>query len=508
MTLVSKSSRPGIPLFISDVLAQAGVAFTSTRPLNELQCLDIVEDSGEVRPGSVFVALPGNRGDGRAHVPEALARGAVAIVLGRPGTDCRSVPVILVDDPRRAYARLVAAASGLTALQAGGEMTLAGVTGTNGKSTTAHLIHEILENAGHPAALLGTIRYELAGVVQPAPWTTPPAGPLARALVDAHSRGARHGVMEVSSHALVQGRTAGIRYSVAVFTNLTGDHLDYHGDQDSYLRAKKLLFDSLDSSAVAVVNADDPASPALLADCRGRVVRFGLEQPGEVRAEVLSCDLHSSRMALTSEGQRLTLSLPLVGRHNVANAAAAAAAARALGLDWPVIAAGLERTTPVRGRLQQAQPEGHPVSIFVDYAHTDDALANVLGALRPLTRGRLWCVFGCGGDRDRSKRPRMAAVSARLADRIIVTSDNPRSEAPQRIIDDILSGFPSGERERVHVEVDRAAAIARAVRLAQDQDVVLIAGKGHEDYQLIGDRRLSFDDLQVVRDCLTTTKRA
>ncbi|MCG3138185.1 MAG: UDP-N-acetylmuramoyl-L-alanyl-D-glutamate--2,6-diaminopimelate ligase [Phycisphaerae bacterium] len=465
----------------------------------------IVEDSRQVQSGSLFVAIRGSAQDGHQYISDAVQRGAVAVVVTDREVAAEGVPAIWVKDGALALARLAAGLYGLPELQRRGEMTLTGITGTNGKSTTCYLIRNMLREHGRPCAMLGTVKYDLVGREIPAPWTTPPASLLPGYLLEAHRHGARHAVMETSSHALVQRRTAGLRYAVAIFTNITGDHLDYHQDFESYLQAKKILFDELTTEATAIINMDDPHAERLVTDCAARVVRFGFDPRAEVRASNLECTIQQSRFLLHADGQSLPVQLPLVGRHNVSNALAMTAAGRTLGLSLTEITASLNRATSIAGRLQRAEPAGHPFSVFVDYAHTDDALINVLSALRSLTTGRLWCLFGCGGDRDRTKRPRMAAAAAHWADQIVVTSDNPRTEQPQSIIDQIMTGFPEDARPRVTVKIDRRQAIELALAYAQPNDVLLIAGKGHEDYQIIGTQKFHFDDVEVVREFLQSS---
>ncbi len=476
----------------------------------------VTDDSRQVCPGACFVAVQGTRVDGVRYVADAVARGAVAVVWDRPCTVPSSVVSIRVPDARRAMARMAAVHLGLADLNwtgsatAGGRrLRVVGVTGTNGKSTTCFITQAILRAAGEPTALLGTVQYDLLSERIDAPMTTPPAGQLIEYLMKAARAGATCAVMETSSHALDQRRTDGIRFDAGVFTNLTGDHLDYHKTREAYRLAKRRLFDLLDADAAGIVNTDDPVGPSMLEACRARPVRFGLSPSADIFARMGSIDATGTRFDLVAEGRSIPVRLQLVGRHNVQNALAAAAAARALGVDWSAIVAGLESVAAVRGRLEQVRivgAEQPPFTVLVDYAHTDDALANVLSALRPLARGRLIVMFGCGGDRDRSKRPRMAQVAERWADRIVVTSDNPRTENPQAIIEEILAGFSKAGRDKVTVQPDRARAIHEAVAAAAAGDVVLLAGKGHETYQDFGDRRIHFDDVEVATEAIRAAK--
>jgi UDP-N-acetylmuramoyl-L-alanyl-D-glutamate--2,6-diaminopimelate ligase len=487
----------------------------------------VFDDSRDVTPGSVFVAVAGAKANGAAFVADAVARGAVAVVMeADPPQPGAAVPrdqsrareeavsavmihpkpeaagpdplVVRVPEAREALARLAAAYYGLARIQAEGELRVVGITGTNGKSTTAYMIREMLRAAGKPAAMFGTIEYDLVGRKVPADLTTPGAVALTRHLVEAHAAGARHAVMEVSSHSLDQRRADGIRFAVGVFTNLTQDHLDYHKTREQYLAAKRRLFEGLDAEATAVVNADDPASDEIVAGCRARVVRFGLRPTADVRARIVEEGSLGSRFVLHHASGEFEVHTPLVGRHNVANALGAAAAAMALGVGEEAVRRGLAGLVNVPGRLQRVDAGSLGFGVFVDYAHTDDALNNVLRAMRPLTRGRLWCVFGCGGDRDRTKRPLMAQAVARGADAFIITSDNPRTEDPLAIIADIERGLTEADRRRGEMVPDRAAAIARAVGRLERGDVLLIAGKGHENYQIFGTEKVHFDDVEAA----------
>ena len=423
----------------------------------------------------------------------------------------RPVPVpspairILVDDTREALARLAAVFYGLRGAGTG-RPRLVGVTGTNGKTTVAWLLRSILQADGNRTALLGTIEYDLLGKRQPAPLTTPDPLTLCRHLGAVRDAGADFAVLEVSSHALDQRRTDGLTFTVGVFTNLSGDHLDYHGSMEAYRAAKRRLFESLAEDAVAVVNRDDPTADQMTSGIRSPVLTFGIDAPKvDVRARIEAMDSRGTRFVLQGRSFETPMQCFLPGRHNVMNALTAAATAEALGLTPDAIRAGIERTAGVPGRLQRVTPDDCPFVVLVDYAHTDDALRNVLDALRPLTDGRLVCVFGCGGDRDRGKRARMAAVVESIADVAYVTSDNPRTEDPQIIIAEIRGGFGSRPECRIKIQVDRGRAIAAAINEARAGDTVLIAGKGHEDYQLVGDRVLHFDDAEAARACLEHT---
>ncbi len=468
----------------------------------------ITDDSRDVVFGDCFVAVSGDATSGRTHLDEALLRGARAVICEDEINLPQGVGSVRVHDARSALARLAAAFYGFAPGGPYADMRLLGVTGTNGKTTTCVLLQSILAAADRPAARLGTLEYDLVGETQPARWTTPPPTHFYAALARAAERGARHAVVEVSSHALAQSRCDGFRFACGVFTNLTGDHLDYHKTQDAYADAKKRLFDGLDADATAVVNADDPLARHMMRDCPARIVRFAVTRKDVLHAVIGRADIDGTQVTITTAAGAFDVNLQLPGLYNVSNALAATGAAMSMGVDVEAVRHGLEAVPYVRGRLQRVcDPIGRR-AVFVDYAHTDDALVNVLCTLKPLTRNRLICVFGCGGDRDRDKRPRMAAAAGRFADRIIVTSDNPREEPPMNIINGILPGFSSEQRGETHIEPDRRKAIAYALSSADAGDTVLIAGKGHEDYQIIGTSRVHFDDVEEAARALAEGKAA
>jgi len=441
----------------------------------------------QVQPGYVFAALPGLRHHGLEFLPEAQARGAVAVLADRKPSS--PLPWIATPEPRKAMALAAWALAG----DPGKQLLLVGVTGTNGKSTVCDLTARILEQAGKRVGVFGTLGYRLPQRTVPAPRTTPEATDLAPLLAELVAAGGHAAVMEVSSHALALERVAGLAFQVAVWTNFTQDHLDFHGTMEGYFAAKRKLFQLLAPGGVRVVNADDPALQPLLAELTPGDLTFGFGELAQVRATELACTLEGSRFTLTTPRGSCPVTLPLLGRHNVANALAAAAAALALGCDLATVAAGLASARPLPGRLERV-PLDAPFAVFVDYAHTPDALEKVLTTLRSLTPGRLVVVFGCGGDRDPSKRPRMGEVVARLADVPIVTSDNPRSEDPGAIIAQILQGMEATPNPRTLVLPDRRDAIAAALRLAEPGSVVLLAGKGHEEVQIFADRTVPFSD--------------
>lgn len=469
----------------------------------------VCSDSREAQPGHVFVALPGSKMSGAAFAADAVRRGAVAVVAERDADiGDVAVPVIRVADARAAVARLARGFHGLGRIQAQGRFPVVGVTGTNGKSTFAFMVRALLQRAGRRPAMLGTIEYDLVGRKVDAALTTPDAVTLTRHLVEAAGHGADSAVMEVSSHALDQRRTDGIRFATAVFTNLTQDHLDYHGTLEHYRDAKRRLFEQLDRDGTAVLNAHDPNCDYMAAACRGRVLRFGLDSRADVRGGILQADIGGGTFVLEFEGRQVTVRTPMVGRHNILNALAAAAAGLSLGLELEVIVDGIARLNNVPGRLERVDTSSLGFDIFVDYAHTDDALRNVLSAVRPLTRGRLWCVFGCGGDRDPFKRPLMARAVTQGADRFVITSDNPRTEDPLKILQDIERGVASADRGRGTTIADRREAIQHAIERLEPGDALIIAGKGHENYQILGTQKIHFDDAEVAREAVARRQAA
>jgi len=481
---------------LSDLLNEAGLparCHGGDADLTALTC-----DTRQIAPGACFVAIRGANDDGHAYIPAAVGAGAAAVVCEDPAAVPEGTPVAVVDDTRAAVGLLAQAMHGWP----GRKLRVVGVTGTNGKTTVTWLLRHILSAAGHRPAMLGTIRYETGRRDVAAGTTTPDPISLAAMMAEMVDSGRTHLVMEVSSHALDQQRIAGVDLDVGVLTNVTSDHMDYHLTDAAYRRAKRRLFEALGASATAVINRDDPVADDFMAATQAPTVTYGLSEAADLWARIVTIDIHGTHMTLCGRGGETPFATPLIGRHNVYNALAAAAAAQALGVTMPVIASSLAEATAVPGRLQRV-PSERPFEVFVDYAHTDDALSNVLSALRPVTQGRLIVVFGCGGDRDRTKRPRMGCVAETLADRLVITSDNPRSEPPEDIIEQIVGGLSDDGLARSTILPDRREAIAAAIAQAEGGDVVLIAGKGHETYQILGPRRVDFDDAAVAEEVLT-----
>jgi UDP-N-acetylmuramoyl-L-alanyl-D-glutamate--2,6-diaminopimelate ligase len=465
--------------------------------LPNFQINGVCDDSRLVEPGDLFVARSGPATQGAKFVDQARQRGAAAVATAHVLADC-PLPQIPVDDPARAASRLAHLFHG----EPSKFLRVIGVTGTNGKTTTAYLLRHLLGAAGEKCGLIGTVEIDDGRAVSEAKLTTPGAIQIAGLLAAMRRNGCRACVMETSSHALDQGRVADVKFAGGAFTNLTGDHLDYHGTMENYAAAKARLFEMLDESAVAVVNAEDGWSARMVRDCRARMVRFGFDSSAEWNAADIRLSSHGTDFLLRGPGREAAVELALIGRHNVANALAAAALAGEIFAMTPArIAEGLKLAKGAPGRLE-AVWAGQSFAVLVDYAHTDDALQNVLAALRPLTRGRLRLLFGCGGDRDRTKRPRMARAAAQLADVVYVTSDNPRTENPSAILKEIIAGFPSEGHKPLVVEIDRRKAIEKILADAQSGDVVLLAGKGHENYQIVGTIKHHFDDVEEARRVL------
>jgi UDP-N-acetylmuramoyl-L-alanyl-D-glutamate--2,6-diaminopimelate ligase len=450
----------------------------------EVEISDLAYSSQSVTPGALFFCVPGFRSDGHDFAPDAVERGAAALVSERPLE--LGVPDVVVDDVRASMGPAAARFYG----DPTAELDVVGITGTNGKTTTAFLVRHLLEAAGRQTGLLGTVKRIVGGVEEEVERTTPEAIDLQhtfRRMVDGGDRAA---AMEVSSHALELGRVTGIRFACRVFTNLTQDHLDFHETMDAYFAAKRRLFEA---PGVSVVNADDEYGRRI-ADELPDAITFGIEHDADYRAREIEFDFTGSRFTCETPGGSIEIRSPLPGLFNVQNALAAIAAVRTLGVER----IELEGFEPVPGRFEPVD-EGQGFGVLVDYAHTPDSLENVLRAARELTDGRLHVVFGAGGDRDRGKRPLMGDAARRLADRVLVTSDNPRSEPPEAIIDEVIAGAGS-DAER---EVDRRRAIERVIAEAQPGDVVVIAGKGHEQGQEFADgRKEPFDDMTVAREAL------
>ncbi|WP_342347979.1 UDP-N-acetylmuramoyl-L-alanyl-D-glutamate--2,6-diaminopimelate ligase [uncultured Nitrospira sp.] len=476
------------------------------------EVMSITEDSRQVKPGSVFVAIKGEHYDGHEFVRQAQNQGAVGVVVEEdfetqdPPVGGNPSVLIRVKNSRKALGLLAAKLSGMPSAQ----LDMVGVTGTNGKTTVTHLAKSLLEAQGHRVGLLGTVGYVFGTEHRVASHTTPASVELQdmlRAMVNA---GLDVAVMEVSSHALALDRIAGCEFDIVVFTNLTQDHLDFHHTLDNYFQAKLRLFtECVDSGQKtrpkrALVNADDERAPLILQHCSIPTWTYGIHTEADIRAESVRLSMGGTDFLLSSPHGPLTIKSQLVGEHNVSNLLAAIGIALEMGMTGPMIEQAVQSVANVPGRFERIN-EGQPFTVVVDYAHTEDALYRLLRAAKAITEGRIITVFGCGGDRDAGKRPKMGQVAARHSDVVIVTSDNPRTENPHTILTQIEQGIQSllpQERCSYQIIADRAEAIHAAVSEAKGGDLLLIAGKGHEDYQILGTQKIHFDDREEARKAI------
>ena len=475
---------------------------SSSHPALDQEVTGLSTNSFSCKPGNLFIGMPGTRVDGGDFWASAMEKGAIAALVSPNVTlpDSGDQLVIALKDMNQACGETANAFNDYPSRK----MKMVGVTGTNGKTTTTHVIDYLLCQSDYPSALLGTLYARWPGYKEVATHTTPFAVELQEQLAKATAADCRFGVMEVSSHALAQGRVQGCEFAVAVFTNLTQDHLDYHKDLDDYFEAKALLFAPQYLKGKAIINSDDTYGKKL-------IERLGPDKVWTYSTQSTEADLYCTDINYQPNGVSGTMhtpkgsmpfSCPLVGEFNVANLLAAVGTALALDLPLEQMINGLPDFEGVPGRMQQIK--AHPnqdIGVIVDYAHTPDSLENLLKAARPFVKGEMICVFGCGGDRDRTKRPLMGEIAARLADQVVVTSDNPRTEDPQKILEDVLEGIP--EAVNPTVEVDRRVAIQKAIAQAQSGDAVLIAGKGHEDYQILGTEKVHFDDREEAQEALS-----
>lgn len=461
-------------------------------PISSIHC-----DSRSVAHNSVFVALKGGRHDGAAFIAQAVTRGARVIAgesLPKDGVP-RDVLFLRVDDAREFLRRIAQRFYGNET----NKVKTIGVTGTNGKTTFTYLVESVLKAAGAPCGVIGTVNYRMGSEIFPTKNTTLDFLENQKFLAHLARKEIFYCVMEVSSHGLDQGRVDFIDFRTAVFTNLTGDHLDYHGDMEQYFQAKAKLFTGLSPQRLSVINGDDPYGQRLKGSAKSRLLTYGIKNPCDFRAEEIHISVDGSRFNIVYQQGTVPIETNLVGRHNVYNILAAAAACFEEGLGWDVIQKGIKELTCVPGRLERVENK-KGFAVFIDYAHTDDALKNVLEAMQGIHHERIITVFGCGGDRDKTKRPRMGEVASRLADWVIITNDNPRSEDPEAIARQIVAGC---QRNNYEVILDRREAIHKAVGMAREGDIVLIAGKGHEDYQIFKEKTLPFKEREVVEECLS-----
>jgi len=483
--------------------------------LLEKEVLDITHDSRKVKPGFLFVAVRGFHSDGHQFVPQALQQGAIAVIAEEYAPNAGSVatPIIRVRDSRAALARISDVFYGHPSQR----LKLIGITGTKGKTTTSYLVKSIIEAAGHETGLIGTIEYRVKDRVYPAPNTTPESLELQKLLAEMVGVQAAYCVMEVSSHALALGRTDGCIFETAVFTNLGQDHLDFHKDMESYFQAKRPLFANLASDRTAVVNTDDAMASGIIGSTRAAVITCGMSEKADIHPlKPVNHSINGLAFAVQTPIGTVVAKSPLMGSHNVSNILSAIGVGVAQGFSPDAIARGIAGMKAVPGRMEKVD-EGQSFAVFVDYAHTEASLASLLEAVREVTQGRLIALFGCGGDRDRAKRPKMGAAAAQGSDIAILTTDNPRTEDPLVIIAEIEGGMAAtGVRVSSLAEAqrglpgktpyliipDRADAIASAIMLAKPGDAVVLAGKGHENYQIFGDKKIHFDDRESARAVL------
>ena len=455
-------------------------------------------DSRQVKPGFVFFAVPGAKSDGHEFIPDALARGAAAVVVERRVPQPGDAAAIRVHNVRRAMGHWAARFYGYPSRKP----KVAGVTGTNGKTTVTYILESIFRAAGMAAGVVGTVNYRYRDCALPAPHTTPESVDLQRLLAEMTRAGVEGVAMEVSSHALELERVRGIDFDAAIFTNLTRDHLDFHRTMEDYFAAKQLLFTGTGAPAprFAAINRDDEYGARIKTGAETQTVWYGMGKDATVRARHISSSFGGLRFEVQAGSDRINIESALIGRINVYNILAACCAGLSYGLPADIIARGIAQCRAVPGRFERVD-EGQPFVVVVDYAHTDDALRNVISMARSLEPKRVVTLFGCGGDRDRTKRPIMGQVAAELSDFVVLTSDNPRSEDPIDIMNDVLVGLRRKDTPCL-VEPDRATAIRRAIEEARPGDILILAGKGHETYQVLKDRTIPFDDREVAREVL------
>ena len=467
-----------------------------TYNLCDVEITGITNDSRKVKPGSLYVAIKGYKTDGHNFIKKSLECGAQAIVSEERFSLNTKIPQIIVRNTRKALSSLSCCFYGNPSQK----INVVGITGTNGKTTTTFLTKSIIEKAGYAAGLIGTINYQIGRKIIPAQETTPESVELQRLMAEMVAAKMKFAVMEVSSHSAVQHRIENINFKTAVFTNLTTEHMDYHKTISNYMDAKVELFKNLTKDSYAVLNADDEHSKYFADRTSAKILWYGIKNNADIKAEICRESLSNIMIKLSYSGKELDMEIPFVGLHNVYNTLASAASAISLGFELDVIKSGIEAAPSVPGRLENV-PCNCGFKVVVDYAHTPHALETVLHALKNLVKGRILLVFGCGGDRDKEKRPKMGRIADQKSDIFWLTNDNPRSEDPVNIIDDINAGITSGRA--FHIQANRYKAIEEAMSEAKNGDIVLIAGKGHEKYQIIKDTIMPFDDREVVKKVLS-----
>ncbi len=494
---------------LNDLLPPIGVQ--EIHGSTELSIKGITYDSRQVKPDYIFVAISGYTEDGNYYIPQALEAGASVVIsskriekLTRPFMWGGSATNVVVENPRKALANLAT----VFYKYPSDKLNIIGITGTNGKTTVSYLTESIFKENGEKVGVLGTIAYRLGEKILPAPITTPQSSDLQQMLRELVDEKFSTVVMEVSSHALSLDRVKGCEFDSAIFTNLSREHLDFHKNMEEYLQAKIKLFSILGKDArkekekLAVLNLDDPVTEKIIQSTEARIITYGIEKKADVVAKNIKLNLEKTNFTLLSPKGEVKISLPLMGKYNVYNALAAGAVALGQGISLDIIKRGLEKTPSIPGRFEKIDC-GQPFTVIVDYAHTDEALEKILHACWELKPRRIITVFGCGGDRDRGKRPLMGEVAVDLSDYVIVTADNPRSEDPERIALDIEVGIKRKRKSNYQTIIDRFQAIEKALSMAEKGDLVVIAGKGHEDYQLYKDRKIHFDDREVAREILS-----
>lgn len=476
------------------------LALTSSKDAPHL-CLD----SRLVKPGDIFVAIKGTAYDGHDFIDQAITNGAKYIVCQNRKAICEmrdmKYEIIIIDDSAKAAAVLAQSANGNPA----SKLTNLAVTGTNGKTTVAFLVRSVIQSTGQKTGLISTVIYDTGIETTQASLTTPDCLTIAEKQAQMIKAGSKYMIAEASSHALSQNRLAAIDFKAAAFTNLAAEHLDYHKTQQNYLAAKTELFKNLSPDSTAVLNKQSPYTKQIAENTKAKILYYAVDEQADITARIESTDLTKTTFQLKYAGRTQKIQTPLLGKFNVSNYLAAAGLCLAAGFDLKTIAAGLSALKTVPGRLEKIDSESN-FTVFIDYAHTDDALKNTLSTLKPLCKAKLIVLFGCGGDRDSTKRPRMAAVAEQFADYIIITNDNPRTEQPEYILGEIMTGFDNPVADSITVELDRKTAVEQAIKTAKKDDIVLIAGKGHETYQIIGKEKFDFSDKQVALQCLKNLK--
>jgi UDP-N-acetylmuramoyl-L-alanyl-D-glutamate--2,6-diaminopimelate ligase len=471
------------------------IRFKASGSVAKIDVSNVTDDSRAVSAGSLFIAKKGYAQDGARFIADAVKNGARAIITEEDFVPSRGVLKILVRDTRKALSVIADNFYG----HPSAKLKVIGITGTNGKTTITYLLESIIKAAGEEAGVIGTISYRIKNKVLSAKNTTPGPLELQALLADMVKMGIGYAAMEVSSHSLDQGRVDSLFFDAAIFTNLTGDHLDYHKTMGGYFKAKKRLFEKLKKGGAAILNGDDKKVASLERSLKNAIV-YGTKKNADVMAKDIDLSMKGTSFTVKTRKGSFKIETRLIGMHNVSNILAATAAAMALEIPVSAVIKGIGRLTAVPGRLE-AVDAGQPFKVFVDFAHTEDALFNVLSLLREIAEKRIVTVFGCGGNRDKTKRPRMGKVACRFSDHVIITSDNPRHEEPGEIVAEIEKGV-RGAFSNYDIVVDRREAIAKALEVAEEGDVVVIAGKGHETYQIIKDRTLAFDDRIVARNIL------